>query len=958
ALALDAGRGQVFLGGTFTAVDGSARDRAAKVDADDGILVAGWIPGYHGADTVIAMAFDAVADDLYVGGVLKMTVGAGGHHRAIGRLAGDTGARDTGWSARVHPMGGAQVWAIAVDATHVYFGGQFRRVLTSTRNNIARVAKSNGALDNGWNPNAGGPVRALAQDGTGLLVGGEFSQIGGGAKLRLARLDATGAADAAFSADADRVVRTIVPAGTDAVIGGAFRFLGGDAEEGIARIAAATGARDAGFDGTAGGPGKVNAFAFDASGGVIAGGEFDFVEQAGDATVYSRANMLRLNPDFSLDTGWAADVSGDVQGLTISGTVLFIGGSFVQVTNPAGGAATARMRLASYNISGATPTLLAWAPAADGEVRELLADADGIYASGLFSTLAGAARAFVGRLDPVTGAAHTWAPNPDGPVHAIHPLGPEVYLGGDFSTAGGATRANLALVDDTAGTDTGVLSADSDNVIRAFAFDGSLLYLGGDFSMVQGVAHIGAARLDTGTSTVDADWDPTIPGSVHSLALDGVNGWIYFGGSFATAGGVAHPNLARASTADAEGGVDPAWRPGSNGPVVQIAGLATSDVLVGGDFSSVTNLPRGGLARIGPDGSDLTAIAIDSIVPSPSVAGQTWTVSFTVSNTSGGGTPTGSVTVTTDFAEACGPVVLDGAGQGSCQITSTGAGDRIVSASYTADDPALMDSDTTAAHTVNQAATTLSLSGDPTIIVEGDTVTFTWSVTVVAPGAGVPTGTVTVSEIGGLMCSASVAAGTCDIAIAPAGNYDFNGSYSGDADFLGDDDGPVQVDVQSGGPLTTDISVRHQIVASGILSDGSGDLVDYELEVTNNGPSADGAVDVDMLMPPEFNDIAWTCAGSGGGTCSAPSGSGDIAISASLPVGGSILIELAVRIVDPNDNGVETTASADPTTATELDPSDNSATTFYRSCSTSEIVGDRPLPEHVCGFRDGFEDRD
>ncbi|HET6602985.1 MAG TPA: hypothetical protein VFG21_02055, partial [Xanthomonadaceae bacterium] len=46
ALALDAGRGQVFLGGTFTAVDGSARDRAAKVDADDGILVAGWIPGY------------------------------------------------------------------------------------------------------------------------------------------------------------------------------------------------------------------------------------------------------------------------------------------------------------------------------------------------------------------------------------------------------------------------------------------------------------------------------------------------------------------------------------------------------------------------------------------------------------------------------------------------------------------------------------------------------------------------------------------------------------------------------------------------------------------------------------------------------------------------------------------------------------------------------------------------
>ncbi|HET6602981.1 MAG TPA: Ig-like domain-containing protein [Xanthomonadaceae bacterium] len=348
-----------------------------------------------------------------------------------------------------------------------------------------------------------------------------------------------------------------------------------------------------------------------------------------------------------------------------------------------------------------------------------------------------------------------------------------------------------------------------------------------------------------------------------------------------------------------------------------------------------------------------TSTEITGHAPDPSVVGEPYTVTVTV--TASHGAAAGTAMVSDGVGGSCNATVS--AGSGGCDLASGAAGTVTLTASFAG---AAGYGDSVSAgvdHTVNQAATTLALSGLPGTITEGDSVDFTWGVTVDAPGAGTPGGSVTVSETGGLNCTAAVSAGGCSITIAMAGNYDFNGSYSGDANFLGDDDGPVQVDVQSGGTPQADITVRHEIVRSGLLSDGTGSLVDYELEVGNLGPSDDD-VDVDMLMPPEFTDISWTCAPSGSASCGTPSGTGDIALTATIPSGDSVLITLEVRIVDPENSGVATAAMASPATVSEIDPSDNSATTFYRQCNASEIIGARPLPQHVCTFRDGFEQFD
>ncbi len=75
-----------------------------------------------------------------------------------------------------------------------------------------------------------------------------------------------------------------------------------------------------------------------------------------------------------------------------------------------------------------------------------------------------------------------------------------------------------------------------------------------------------------------------------------------------------------------------------------------------------------------------TVTSITSDAPDPSSVGQAVTVGYTVVPTSGGGTPTGSVTVS-DGTDSCTGTVAAGA----CTITLSSAGVRALTASYTGD---------------------------------------------------------------------------------------------------------------------------------------------------------------------------------------------------------------------------------------------------------------------------------
>src|SRR5262249_2037265 len=88
------------------------------------------------------------------------------------------------------------------------------------------------------------------------------------------------------------------------------------------------------------------------------------------------------------------------------------------------------------------------------------------------------------------------------------------------------------------------------------------------------------------------------------------------------------------------------------------------------------------------------------------------------------------------------------------------------------------------AHQVNRADTMVSLTDgqDPSLI--GATVRVSFAVSVTAPGAGTPSGSVQVTD-GVDSCTGTIATGFCDIKLTTAGGRTLKGTYAGDTNFNG-----------------------------------------------------------------------------------------------------------------------------------------------------------------------------
>ena len=761
----------VWAAGRFTAIDGIARRMVARIDATSAA-----IPTFN-ANFTGSVAWSILQDgaDLYIGGEGK--VKQSGNQRALLKVNAANGAA-INWNPGIGPQGGSRIRALAADATTVYAVGRIRRASGNTRGNGARFLKTNAALQ-AWNPAADAEIRAVAMDtATGaVFVAGDFLNLAG--HSRLARTDATsGAASAAWNANADRSVIGLLVDGAQILAGGSFTRLGAiGAQGGLSRLSVATGAIDNSFVGDAAGRGAISSFAFDAAGGVILGGSFDAARQDGETTLYPRQNMVRLLPgSLELDRVWAINVVGEVGAVAIDGGDLFVGGNFTAVQG------ATRNRLAKLNA--ATGVIDAtWTPGADAPVRNFAVDGAGgqLYVAGDFTLLGNAARAGLGRVATTgAGAVAAWDPSPDDIVDALLISADGVYAGGAFGNIGGQSRAGLARLSPSTGL-ADAFSADVDNfgAVHALAQTPDGIYVGGNFTTLGGQARMGTARVSS-AGVVDG-WNPNVAGGdVHAFAVDDANGLVYFGGLFATAGGASHPNLARALIA-VPGNVDVAWRPGTDGPVVQIALPAGGDVLVAGGFSLATNVMRNGVALFDVVGSDTTQIVINSVTPvggggPNTVFGQSYAVGWTVTDTSNNAvTPTGTVIVTASTGESCGPVP---AANGGCTLTPTATGPRTLTAAFTGD-PLFLDATSAPfAHTVDPAQLVLTLGTNPYPSATNDTVNAVITAQVTAPGAPNPAGTVTITVNGGPGCSIVLPATSCALpAMATFGFYNLVATY-------------------------------------------------------------------------------------------------------------------------------------------------------------------------------------
>ena len=134
-----------------------------------------------------------------------------------------------------------------------------------------------------------------------------------------------------------------------------------------------------------------------------------------------------------------------------------------------------------------------------------------------------------------------------------------------------------------------------------------------------------------------------------------------------------------------------------------------------------------------------------------------------------------------------------------------------------------------------------------------------------------------------------------------------NGNYSIQATGVNALLGPKVLTTVTSGITYADVSITK---TDGVAAVGWGQAVTYTVQASNAGPGAASSVTIADTLPAQLTGVTWTCAGAGGGTCTA-SGTGSLNTTASLPVGATVTYTLQGSIIAGTGTGsVTNTATA------------------------------------------------
>jgi hypothetical protein len=181
-----------------------------------------------------------------------------------------------------------------------------------------------------------------------------------------------------------------------------------------------------------------------------------------------------------------------------------------------------------------------------------------------------------------------------------------------------------------------------------------------------------------------------------------------------------------------------------------------------------------------------SAVSVSSS-PNPSVFGQS--VTFTATVSAGGPTssvPEGTVTFK-DGANVLGTGTVDiSTHQATFTTTALAVGGHSITAQYSGDTNFTAGTSAALTQTVNKANTGTSVASSLNPSVFGQSVTFTATVTVTAPGAGTPTGTVTFKDGAATLGTGALDAtghATFTTSALAGGSHSITAVYGGDANF-------------------------------------------------------------------------------------------------------------------------------------------------------------------------------
>ncbi len=239
---LEAGVGQIYIGGDFTSYNGVARNRIARLTSA-GAMDTAFDPGAGADGAVLTLAKQTLGETNPAGAVIVAGSFTSFRGAAAGRIVRLTaaGAVDTNFVIGAGADGTIRALAVESDGK-ILIGGDFANFNGVARNRIARL-NSDGSLDTSFDSGAGpnGAVSAIVFKGNGeIYVGGNFTQYGTSTARGIARVLASGLPEdpALFRAGSgtNGPVNAIALTTNAAVLGGEFTNYSGWTSENVCKI--------------------------------------------------------------------------------------------------------------------------------------------------------------------------------------------------------------------------------------------------------------------------------------------------------------------------------------------------------------------------------------------------------------------------------------------------------------------------------------------------------------------------------------------------------------------------------------------------------------------------------------------------------------------------------------------------------------------------------------------------
>lgn len=609
--AADDGSGGYYIGGQFSVVNGQQRLNLAHLNADGSL--SDWNPGANSTVRAVVVSGTTV----YVGGDFSLV----GNVTRRNIAAVSTSGSVLNWDPNLN----SSVFALKEYGGNVYFGGTFTTVSGTTRNYLAGVQGYDGTAQSGtllsWNPNPNTSIFTLELAGSTLYVGGQFTSISGQTRNYAAAYNLSTSSLLSWNPNPDNEVYGIAASGSSAFLTGVFTHVGGTAVGYLAKVDATTGALS-GTMPSLSAYGNVLAI----SGSTLyVGGTFlsvNGVNRFRVAAITTAGVLTSWNPSWSVavktltatpnsvfiggaialmgyqtraglaaidSTGtilnWGPAVAGSaasVDAMVMSGSSIFIGGSFTSVNG------VARGYIAEVGTDGALD--LSWNPGLNLSATAIALDGSTVFVGGNFTTVGNVSRKYLAAIN-TDGTLGAWDPNPNGAVSMLTLDNSVAYTSGVFSTIGGATRSSGFASVSTTGTGTATSwNPNPNGTVASFFVDSGIAYLGGSFTTISAVTrnHLAAYTVATGAIT---SWNPNSNGDIWSMAF--ANSKIYAGGAFTYIGGPNRVDLAQIDTTGALG----SWNPSADNAVSSMQKFGSS-LAIGGSFTTIGSKHQTGFAVI------------------------------------------------------------------------------------------------------------------------------------------------------------------------------------------------------------------------------------------------------------------------------------------------------------------------------------------------------------------------